>query len=78
MQASVRPYVMAGVATAGVGLIAVTPTVLPPDVPHVSTAAVRLTSSDGLLGLTSATLVVSLATLEASVILVVSSTLAAC
>jgi hypothetical protein len=44
MQAAARPHVMGGVALAGASLIAVTPVTSLPDLPHVTNAAVRLTS----------------------------------
>jgi hypothetical protein len=48
MQATVRPYVVGGVALAGASLIAVTPVVAPPD-PHTVSAAVRLVDASDLL-----------------------------
>jgi hypothetical protein len=45
MQTVGRPYVMAGVALAGAGLIAVTPIVSPADLPRHSNEPVRLTST---------------------------------
>jgi hypothetical protein len=50
MQVATHPVVMGGSALIASGLIAVTPVASPPDLPHVTSAAVRLTSGEDLLG----------------------------
>jgi hypothetical protein len=50
MSVAARPFVIGGSALIASSLIAVTPVVAPPDLPHLSNAAVRLVDANGSLG----------------------------